>query len=326
MGWKEYLLRRIIQLFFIVFIVLILNFLIINLAPGDPASIMAGELATKEYIEAVRQKWGLNKPIYERLISYVSNVVHGDFGYSFTYSQSVLSLIAERIPITLMLTLTSSILAFVIGLLLAVRSAQNAFSKEDIIVSNAMLVLYSVPSFWLGLVLIGVFGVGLRLLPTSGMTDVRAANTGLLLAIDILIHSILPISTLTAIQIPVYYKIARNSIVEQSSEDYALTFTMAGMNRSDLFRKYILRNSLLPPVTVFALHLGYILSGAVLVEIVFGWPGMGRLLLGAVYSRDYPLIMGIYLITSITVAFANFFVDILYVLLDPRVKYTNESS
>lgn len=321
MGWKEYLLRRSVQLFFVVFIVLILNFLIINLAPGDPASIMAGELATKEYIEAVRKKWGLDKPIYERLISYIYNIAHGDFGYSFTYGQSVLSLIAERITVTLMLTLTSSILAFIIGLLLAVRSAQNAFSREDVVISNAMLVLYSVPSFWLGLILIGIFGVGLRLLPTSGMVDVRAANTGLSLVIDVLVHSILPISTLTAIQVPVYYKIARNSIVEQSSEDYVLTFTMAGMSKPDLFKKYILRNSLLPPVTVFALHLGYILSGAALVEVVFGWPGMGRLLLGAVYSRDYPLIMGIYLVTSITVAFANFLVDILYVLLDPRVKY-----
>ncbi len=321
MGWKEYLLRRSIQLFLVVFIVLILNFLIINLAPGDPAAIMAGELATKEYIEAVRKRWGLDKPIHERLINYISNILHGELGYSFTYSQPVLSLIVERIPITLILTLTSSVLAFTIGLLLAVRSAQKAFSREDIIISNLMLFLYSMPSFWLGIILISIFGVNLKLLPISGMVDVRASHTGLSLVADILMHAILPISTLTLIQVPVYYKITRNSIVEQSSEDYVLTFLMAGMDRSKLFRKYILRNSLLPPVTVFALHLGYILSGAALVEIVFGWPGMGRLLLGAVYSRDYPLIMGIYLVTSITVALANFLVDILYVLLDPRVRY-----
>jgi len=321
MDWKEYLLRRSIQLLLVIFIVLTLNFLIINLAPGDPAAIMAGELATKEYIEAVRKRWGLDKPIYERLINYIYNVIHGDLGYSFTYSQPVLSLIAERVTITLLLTLTSSVLAFAVGLLLALRSAQKAFSREDVTISNIMLVLYSVPSFWLGLILISIFGVGLRILPTSGIVDVRASNTGLSLIADVIVHSILPISTLSLIQIPVYYKIARNTIVEQSSEDYVLTFTMAGMSKSELFRKYILRNSLLPPVTVFALHLGYILSGAALVEIVFGWPGMGRLLLGAVYSRDYPLIMGIYLITSVTVAFANFLVDILYVLLDPRVKY-----
>jgi peptide/nickel transport system permease protein len=184
-----------------------------------------------------------------------------------------------------------------------------------------MLTIYSIPSFWLGLMLISIFGVGLRIFPTSGLVDVRASLSGIYLILDIVYHSFLPIVTLSTIQIPIYYKISRNTIIEQSSEDYVLMFSMAGMHTSDVFKKYVLRNSLLPPITVFALHLGYILSGAALVEIVFGWPGMGRLLLDAVYSRDYPLIMGIYLVTSITVPLASFIVDILYVLLDPRVKY-----
>lgn len=321
MEWKEFLLRRSAQLLLTIFFALIINFLIINLAPGDPAALMAGELATKEYIEAVRERWGLNKPIPERLVSYLLNVLQGNLGYSYTYLQPVSSLIAERIPVTLLLTLTSSIIAFFVGLLLAVRTSQKAFSEEDLIISSTMLTIYSVPSFWLGLVLISIFGVGLRIFPTSGMVNVRATESGLLLVLDIAYHSILPIVTLATIQVPVYYKIARNTIIEQSSEDYVLTFSMAGMSSSSIFKKYILRNSLLPPVTVFALHLGYVLSGAALVEVVFGWPGMGRLLLDAVYSRDYPLIMGIYLVTSITVSLANFFVDILYTLLDPRVRY-----
>jgi|YelNatPaOPRAMG01_1025707.scaffolds.fasta_scaffold08504_6 peptide/nickel transport system permease protein len=321
MEWKDYLLRRSAQLLLTVFFALIINFLIINLAPGDPAALMAGELATKEYIEAVRERWGLNKPIPERLVSYLLNVLQGNLGYSYTYLQSVSTLIAERIPVTLLLTLTSSIIAFFVGLLLAVKTSQKAFSKVDLFVSNVMLTIYSIPSFWLGLMLIGIFGVALRIFPTSGMVNVRSTGSGVFLILDIAYHSILPIVTLATIQVPIYYKIARNTIVEQSSEDYVSTFLMAGMSTSSIFKKYVLRNSLLPPVTVFALHLGYVLSGAALVEVVFGWPGMGRLLLSAVYSRDYPLIMGIYLVTSITVSLANFFVDILYTLLDPRVRY-----
>ncbi|MGC8577337.1 MAG: ABC transporter permease [Thermoproteota archaeon] len=321
MEWKEYLLRRSAQLLLTVFFALIINFLIINLAPGDPAVLMAGELATKEYIEAVRERWGLNKPIYERLVSYLLNVLQGNLGYSYTYLQSVSTLIAERIPVTLLLTLTSSIIAFSVGLLLAVKTSQKAFSKVDLVASNVMLTIYSIPSFWLGLMLISIFGVALRIFPTSGMVNVRSTGSGVFLILDIVYHSILPIVTLATIQVPIYYKIARNTIIEQSSEDYVSTFLMAGMSTSSIFKKYILRNSLLPPVTVFALHLGYVLSGTALVEVVFGWPGMGRLLLGAVYSRDYPLIMGIYLVTSITVSLANFFVDILYTLLDPRVRY-----
>ncbi|MGC8934684.1 MAG: ABC transporter permease [Thermoproteota archaeon] len=321
MEWKEYLLRRSAQLLLTVFFALIINFLIINLAPGDPAVLMAGELATKEYIEAVRERWGLNKPIYERLVSYLLNVLQGNLGYSYTYLQSVSTLIAERIPVTLLLTLTSSIIAFSVGLLLAVKTSQKAFSKVDLVASNVMLTIYSIPSFWLGLMLISIFGVALRIFPTSGMVNVRSTGSGVFLILDIVYHSILPIATLATIQVPIYYKIARNTIIEQSSEDYVSTFLMAGMSTSSIFKKYILRNSLLPPVTVFALHLGYVLSGTALVEVVFGWPGMGRLLLGAVYSRDYPLIMGIYLVTSITVSLANFFVDILYTLLDPRVRY-----
>ncbi|MGB9759890.1 MAG: ABC transporter permease [Candidatus Bathyarchaeales archaeon] len=321
MEWKEYLLRRSAQLLLTVFFALIINFLIINLAPGDPAVLMAGELATKEYIEAVRERWGLNKPIHERLVSYLLNVLQGNLGYSYTYLQSVSTLIAERIPVTLLLTLTSSIIAFSVGLLLAVKTSQKAFSKVDLVASNVMLTIYSIPSFWLGLMLISIFGVALRIFPTSGMVNVRSTGSGVFLILDIVYHSILPIATLATIQVPIYYKIARNTIIEQSSEDYVSTFLMAGMSTSSIFKKYILRNSLLPPVTVFALHLGYVLSGTALVEVVFGWPGMGRLLLGAVYSRDYPLIMGIYLVTSITVSLANFFVDILYTLLDPRVRY-----
>lgn len=321
MEWKEYLLKRAAQLLLTIFFALIINFLIINLAPGDPAAIMAGELATKEYIEAIREKWGLNKPLYERLLSYLVNVLKGNLGYSYTYLRSVSSLIAEKITVTLLLTLTSSIIAFAIGLFLAVKTAQRAFSRVDSVLSSIMLTIYSIPSFWLGLMLISIFGVGLRIFPTSGLVDVRASLSGIYLILDIVYHSILPIVTLSTIQIPIYYKISRNTIIEQSSEDYVLMFSMAGMRTSDVFKKYVLRNSLLPPITVFALHLGYILSGAALVEIVFGWPGMGRLLLDAVYSRDYPLIMGIYLVTSITVPLASFIVDIIYVLLDPRVKY-----
>ena len=166
-----------------------------------------------------------------------------------------------------------------------------------------------------------IFGVQLKILPIAGMTSVREEYTGLERYLDILRHAVLPVLSLTLVQVPVYYKVTRSSILEELGRDYVVTLRAMGLKEGHIFRRHILRNALLPPVTIFGIHLGFILAGAALVEIVFGWPGMGRLLLDAVFTRDYPLIMGIYLIIAVGVSVANFAVDLLYLVLDPRVKY-----
>jgi len=317
-----YIIRRGIQTILTIFLIVILNFFIINLAPGDPIRVIAGEFAfsNPEYVEALRKRWGLDKPVSERLFIYLNNLLHGDMGFSFRYMQPVAEVIGERILATLLLTFTSLILAFIIGVSLGVYSARRIGKPVDLALSFTMLLLYSMPVFWLGILLILFFGVHLRLFPIAGMFSSRVSYTGIFLVADVLWHMFLPVSTLTLAQLPIYYKITKASVIEQFNEDYVRTFKAYGLNREVIFKKYILRNAILPPITIFGLQLGFVLSGAALVEIIFGWPGMGRLLLDAAFYRDYPLLMGLYLVTAVSVALANLLTDLTYVFLDPRVK------
>jgi len=317
-----YLFRRGIQTILTIFLIIIINFFIINLAPGDPIRVIAGEFAfsNPEYVKALRKRWGLDKPLSERFIIYLINLFKGDMGFSYRYMQPVTTIIGERIIPTLLLTFTSLIIAFLLGVLLGVFSARKSGTLVDISLSFTMIILYSMPVFWLGIILILIFAVNLRLFPIAGMYSARVKYEGVRLWLDILWHMALPVATLVLAQLPVYYKITKASILEQTREDYVRTFTAYGFHRETIFRRYILRNALLPPVTIFGLQLGFVLSGAALVEIIFGWPGMGRLLLDAAFYRDYPLLMGLYLVTAIGVAAANFLTDIVYMFLDPRVR------
>lgn len=322
MGLSTYIIKRFFQSIIVIFAILLINFLIINLAPGDPARFMGGEIAlsSPEYLQAIRERWGLDKPVYERFLVYLYNLLRGDLGYSYRYLQPVSTLIAERLPTTLLLTITSTLLAFFIGTYLGLRAVRKVGGKLDTILTTIMFVFWSIPSFWLGIILIMIFGVHLKILPISGLVSVREIKTGIWYYLDILYHSILPITTLTLITIPIYYKLTRDTALNQLSEDYVTTFRAVGIDEGRLFKKHIFRNAILPPVTVFGLQLGYAIAGAALIETVFGWPGMGRLLLDSIYMRDYPVIMGIYLVISISVVLSNFIVDLVYMLLDPRVR------
>jgi len=322
MGLSTYIIKRFFQSIIVIFAILLINFLIINLAPGDPARFMGGEIAlsSPEYLQAIRERWGLDKPVYERFLIYLYNLLRGDLGYSYRYLQPVSTLIAERLPTTLLLTITSTLLAFFIGTYLGLRAVRKVGGKLDTILTTIMFVFWSIPSFWLGIILIMIFGVHLKILPISGLVSVREIKTGIWYYLDILYHSILPITTLTLITIPIYYKLTRDTALNQLSEDYVTTFRAVGIDEGRLFKKHIFRNAILPPVTVFGLQLGYAIAGAALIETVFGWPGMGRLLLDSIYMRDYPVIMGIYLVISISVVLSNFIVDLVYMLLDPRVR------
>ena len=323
MGMGTYILRRVFQSIALVFVILTINFTIINLAPGSPVIFMAGQfgMASKEYVEAVIKRWGLDKPLWERLLIYFANLLRGDLGYSYRYLAPVSDLILERLPITLFLTVTSAVLAFIIGSTLGLYAARHVGRKVDAALTTTMFVFWSTPSFWLGIILMIVFGIQLRILPVSGMINVRAGYTGVMYYLDIAYHAILPITTLTLIMMPQYFKITRDAVLHQLKEDYVITFRAIGLRENELFRRHIFRNAILPPVTIFGLQLGYAAAGAVLIENVFGWPGMGRLLLDSILTRDYPVIMGIYLMISITVVFSILIVDLLYMLLDPRIRY-----
>lgn len=316
-----------IQAFFIILAVIIVNFLIISLAPGDPVQFIAGDISlySPEVAAYLRARWGLDKPVYERLLIYISNVLRGDLGYSYRYSVPVVSLILERVPTTLLLTITANLLAFFLGVFLGVYAARRSGSKIDTALNLVNFFLWSTPAFWFGIVLMLIFSVNLKILPATGLIDVRNPPQGFMLYLDIARHSILPVATLALVSLPLYYKIVRDTVIQQSSEDYVYTYRAIGFAEGEIYRRYIFRNSIIPPVTVFAIHMGFAIAGAALIENVFGWPGVGRLLLDSIRARDYPVILGVYLVIATSVVIANLITDILYAYLDPRVRIERRS-
>lgn len=317
----KYLFRRIFSAALLVILVITINFFIIHLAPGDPVTIMAGlENPSPQIVDALKKKYGLDKPLLVQYLKYMANLFKGDLGFSYVYDQPSWKLIGPRIVPTLSITITASVIAFSLGTYLAVLASRKRRKFGDLFLSLISYVLYAMPSFWLGLILILVFSSKLKWFPTSGMFDMRASYVGFRKFLDYLYHLFLPVLTLVLIQLPVFYRVTRASIVQNLREDYVMVLSAAGLSRDKLFRKYVMKNSIIPAVTIFGIHLGFSITGAALVEIVFAWPGMGRLLLDAVFRRDYQLLLSIYFLMAVFISLAMIITDIVIAVLDPRVR------
>ena len=320
MRLRRYIFYRFLQLIPVIFIVIFINFLLIHLAPGDVAITLAGEDADPVYIENVREIYGLNKPFHEQLLIYLGQVLQGDLGLSFISRQPVLHEILERVPATLLLVGTSLIVAIVIGTTLGTLVAQRPGSLIDSILSSAAVAAYSIPVFWLGLMLVLFFGVYLKWFPISGMYSLLVPKEGFDRVLDIAKHLVLPSIALSSVWIGQYLRLSRTSVAEVYNEHYIVTVKAIGFSSNTILLHYALRNALLPIVTIFGLQLGLALTGAVLTETVFSWPGLGRLIYDAILARDTPIIMGAYIVMSICVALASLITDLLYAVLDPRVE------
>jgi peptide/nickel transport system permease protein len=304
-----------------ILLVMVLNFFLMHLAPGDPVKIMAGmDKPDAAAMEALRVRYGLDKPLLIQLVIYIGNLFRGDMGSSYTYNQPVADLLLARMGTSMLLALTACILSFLIGTGLGLFAARHNGKILDNVLSYVSYLFDSMPSFWLGLMAILIFASSLHILPTSGMVSLRNKATGFNYVLDVLVHMILPCGTLTLIQIPQYLRITRTSVKQVMSEDYITTFRAAGMPERRIFRRYVLKNAILPTLTVFGISLAYVVSGAALVEVVFSWPGMGQLMLNAISRRDYPVLMGIYLMISVSVAVMTMAVDLVYAWLDPRIR------
>lgn len=315
---RRYIIKRILQIPPILVGVIIINFTILHLAPGDPAHVMGGERdVPPEYYVALREKMGLDKPIWQQLLIYMGNVLKGDLGYSWINKRPVLDVIFERFPATILLMGTSVILAIVLGTFIGVLSSSRPYSKLDNINTVLSLVGYSIPNFWLGLMLIIVFGVWLRWLPISGMTSLTTEKNYI---IDVISHMILPAACLTTQNIGYYVRLSRTSMLEVLRLDYITTARAKGCKERTVLVKHALRNALLPIVTSAGFELGFVIAGSSVTETVFGWPGVGMLMVRSIYYRDYPVLLGIFLIISLFVTITNFITDISYAYLDPRIK------
>lgn len=322
----RYIAKRIFESIIIVFIILILNFVLIHIAPGDPVAILTRGGGTvfgggKEMVDAIRARFGLDKPLVDQLLIYLSNVIRGDFGYSFFKSRPVINVVAEKIPATLLLMMVAQIPAIIVGTLIGGYSAKKLNRKSDSIITILSSVAYSTPQFWFGMLLIIFFAFTLGWFPSSGMITVTTQKVGFDYVVDVLSHLALPATALFIGLVPVFIRTSRASAIEVMKEDFVMTYKAVGLSENRVFYKHVLRNALLPTVTTAGLVMGFTLTGTALIETLFGWPGMGRLMYESILLRDYPVILGIFFFSSLFVVVANLITDMLYSLLDPRVIY-----
>jgi len=315
-----YVVGRLLQAVPLVLGILVLTFVLIHLAPGDPIYALAGQSGDAGYYAVMRAKFGLDRSLVEQLAIYVLNALHGDFGYSYTYAQPVFGVIADRIPATLLLMGPALVLSTAAGIAFGMRAAARPDGAADHAILVGTLLGAAVPVFWLGQLLVILLAAGLGWFPVQGMTTARGNATGPALAVDILRHLILPVITLAALQLALVTRLTRSSLREALAEDYVRASRAKGLNETQVLVRHAFPNAILPVVTLVGSHFGALLTGAVLVEIIFAWPGLGRLLYDATLARDYPLLMGIFLTASASVIIANLLVDVLYGWLDPRIR------
>jgi peptide/nickel transport system permease protein len=320
MRLRRVLLLRGLQLVPVALAVVVLNFLLIHLAPGDVSILLAGENADPAYMAMVRERYGLDRPFLEQLWVYLRQVATGDLGLSFRSRQPVWDEILERVPATLLLVGTSLLLSVVLGTLIGAWIARRPGSWLDSLVSAAAVALFSVPVFWLGLMLILLFSVQVPLFPTMGMTTPGAPATGLARLADVAWHLVLPVLSLMTVSVGQYVRLARTSIAEALTEPYVVTARAIGFPERDVLLRHALPNAALPIVTVLGLQVGLLLTGAVLTETVFSWPGLGRMLYDAILARDTPVILGTFITMSAMVALSSLATDLAYAALDPRVR------
>lgn len=315
----SYLVKRSIQIIPVVFGILIISFLMIHLAPGDAVFMFIGESgADPEFEAAIRTRLGLDKSLFEQFILYIKGIFSGDLGRSFVLNEDVSKIIFDRAIPTIILMLSSISFGAIFGILIGVYAASKPYSMRDNISMVIALFLYSLPNFWLGQMLIIVFSVNWGLLPVSGMESMILGDKSFLF--DRFTHLLLPTITLGSTLAAFVMRFVRSSMIDVLGQDYILTAKSKGLPERKIFFKHALKNALLPVITYIGLRLGYMLSGAVVIESVFGWPGLGLLMLDALFERDYPIIMGLFIVISLSVTIITFIVDILYTYLDPRIR------
>ncbi len=334
----KYIIKRLLLLIPTLFGVITLVFFMIALSPGDPARVMLGERASAEQLEELRSELGLDKPLIQQYGLYLMRVVQLDLGKSIASGQRITDEIGERFPATIELALWATVFAATLGIILGVTSARRRNSWVDYTTMGGALVGVSMPVFWLALVLIMLFSVQLDLLPTGGRINIRYYFTpitnyyvidGLIIlfregdpkfVLSALKHLILPTIALGTIPLAIIARTTRSSMLEVLQQDYVKTARSAGIKEKRVIYRYALRNALLPIITVIGLQFGLLLSGAILTETIFSWPGIGKWIYVAIGARDYPAVQGGIIFVSTFFVLINLAVDILYTVINPKVR------
>ncbi|MBY4595753.1 ABC transporter permease [Ottowia caeni] len=314
--------RRLIKSLVVLAVIAIFNFFLVRAAPGDPAELLAGMsgAADAETVAKIRADIGLDKPILTQLGNYLGDVATLDLGFSMVRQEPVLNLILAHLPQTLLLTLAAFVMALAAGIFLGVQAALRVGKWGDSVISTVAMLFYATPSFWIGLMMVLLFSVNLGWLPPFGYETVGAGYTGWARMLDIGHHLILPALTLGLFYMAIYARLTRASMLEVSHMDFVKTARAKGMPEGMVIRRHVLRNALLPVITFAGLQAGSLIGGAVLIETVFAWPGIGRLAFDALMQRDYAVLLGVFFIASVIVVVMNILTDIVYSIVDPRIE------
>jgi peptide/nickel transport system permease protein len=322
----RYLFSRIASGLLIIVAILVLNFLIVHMVPGDPLHALLGDFPVPPgYAEQIRAEFGLDQPISTQLGLYLLNLLRGNLGFSFANRLPVLDLILGRLGPTLLLMLPALFFAALLGVVMGVTAAPRAGSAQDSALTALALFGYSVPIFWLGQLLVIVFSIQLGWLPAQGMKSMREEYEGWEAFTNLLRHLVLPGFSVMIFYIAIVSRVARASVAEALHHDYVLTAKAKGLSPRTILWRHVLPNALIPVVTVIGYNFGHSLTGAILVETVFAWPGIGSLFITSITNRDYPVLQGIFLLAGVSVVVINILTDILYALLDPRVRTSHAS-
>ncbi len=331
----RYIVQRLLMLVPVLIGISIITFVMIRLIPGDPARIMAGERATEEQVQRVREMWGLDKPLHEQYLIYMKNVLHGNLGRSLKRNESVVQELRWALPTTIELSFAAMFFAILIGIPAGIIAAYRQNSWWDLLVMVGSMVGISMPVFWLGLILIYVFAlklgimppsgrlsVGVKIRPITGMYTVDALLTGNWRGfLDAVHHLIMPAMAVGTIPMAIIARMTRSSLLEVLRQDYIRTARSKGLSERAVVFRHALKNAFLPVITIIGLQLGTLLVGAILTESIFALPGMGRLIVDRILSRDYPVVQGAVLVFATTFVLINLLVDISYAYLDPRIRY-----
>lgn len=321
MSLKTVIAKKVILSFSLFIIAVGINFTIIHLAPGDPIIyLLAGETVSlpEGYIDELRSKYGLDKPIWMQFFTYLNNVFRGDFGESFYHGKKVITLVLERLPNTILLTVTAFLFTLVFGVVIGIYCSKKPYSKFDNFFSTLSLIFWALPTFWIGIIFILVFAIYWRILPAQGMIDIGAQGFDAIKGY--LRHLILPVMATGLGNMALYLRFTRTSMLEQLNLDYIKTAWAKGCDFNQVFYGHAFKNALLPLVTLVALRMRALFMGSLLVETTFAWPGMGRLLYESIGLRDYGTIQCIFLFYAAITIILNLVADVAYSLVDPRVR------
>ncbi len=317
---NRFVVRRLIQAVPTVLGIVLLGFVLVHAAPGDPVLALAGENGDAAYYEFMRERFGLDRSLPEQLLTYFTRVASGDMGVSYVQGRSTVALIAERVPATLLLTTSALIIAVLVSIPLGALAARRPHGARDVGINATVLVVYSAPSFWLAQLAILLIALKLGIVPVQGMTTAGSAASGIGHIVDVARHLALPAIVLSLQELAALVRLTRSGLIDELHRDHIRTARAKGLSESRVLLRHALPRAALPAITVIGARAGQLIAGTVVIEIVFGWPGIGRLMLASIQTRDTPLLLTLFMTIALTVVLANLITDLIHGILDPRIR------